>query len=235
MKVRAWISCLLVALTSGLALSYGGQESPLPVQTPPPQVTDYKVRIEFVLAEEQIREYPSVALGFYRALADWAKLVPIDAVVTTSKIISSKGDRDGTWNDPSVIKVKIVDIQTFMWSSENMIGVWFGNSNQLFLDADFLSDPTAPWRAHATAMHELGHVFSVPHIVDRSAKNGIVPGDITLPSEMRPELYIMYPIMTKDNVMAVPSQLEIDLARDYVLHGMTAARNGNCDLTMTEK
>jgi hypothetical protein len=116
-----------------------------------------------------------------------------------------------------------------------MIGVWFPSSRQLFLDSDFLSDPAFSWRARATAMHELGHAFGLPHITSRREINKVRFGDITLLPENKPELYIMYPTLTSENIMAVPSALEIKIATNYILYGVdTYARNLDCDLTLTD-
>lgn len=240
MKKGPWISWFLIVIAACVATGYERPiavvEQNAPALQSPPSTTDYRIRVEFILPEEQVREFPSVALAFYEAVTEWSKLIPIDPVISTSKInLEDKGKRDGRWEEPDVIKVRIVDLQTYMWAGENMIGVWFPGSKQLFLDADFLSDPKFPWRARATAMHELGHVFGLPHVTSRSEKDGVRFGDITLLSENKPELYTMFPTLTSENVMAVPSALEIEIATNYILYGVdTYARNLDCDLTVSD-
>ena len=241
MKKGPWVSWVLVVVAACVATGY---ERPTAIATPvdtptlqsPPQTSDYRVRVEFILPEEQIQEFPSVAMAFYDAVSEWAKLIPIDPVISTSKIdLDHRGVRDGRWDEPDVIKVRIVDLQTYLWSSPEMIGVWFPSSRQLFLDSDFLSDPAFPQRARATAMHELGHVFGLPHVVSRRQIDKVRLGDITLLPENKPELYTMYHTLTSENVMAVPSALEIQIAKNYILYGVdTYARNLDCDLTLTD-
>jgi hypothetical protein len=203
-----------------------------PIVPNPPPLINYKIRIEFVLPEEEIEANPTVALGFYQAIEEWSKLIPIDAVVSTSKATDPNKTwlRDGRWNSPGVIKVRIVDLQTFLWAKPDWIGVWFGSSHQLFLDADFLGDPAFPWRPRGVAMHELGHAFGLPHVNSQSEKLEAKTGDITIPADSQPKMYMMYPIATEENIRAVPSALEIELANQYVIHNLTSIDRGS-DLT----
>ena len=101
----------------------------------------------------------------------------------------------------------------------------------MLLDSDMLIGK--PELAKHTARHELGHVFGLPHICYQD-KQEATTGDITIPASHDPESYLMFPIASKGAIKAMPSDLEIGLAREYVLHeiaksGASGGQDYFCD------
>jgi len=112
-----------------------------------------------------------------------------------------------------------------------LLGLWEPNNNRMLLDADTLeADPDL---AYSVCLHELGHMFGVPHVVGytQSAPTGF----LVLEEGIDARSYVMYPHNVKDQKQDKLSPVEITMAQQYILyymtHSMGELKKDSCELT----
>jgi len=176
----------------------------------------FTVKIEFVLFEDEVQAYPGLVTAFLEAISDWVDVLPIEVMIAVEEdglLHSVLGARR------RIISVHFEDIQARPGLEDTlMIGFWLLDQSLLVMDTDYLVDK--PELAKHVALHEIGHVFGLPHITEQGTLFSSA-GDITLPLDFMPKSFLMYPAATPESTASVISQLEISMAREYVLHEMT--------------
>ncbi len=115
--------------------------------------------IQLCLFQSDIDEYPEIIEGFKQALQEWAQHVPVVFDVFTERD-TLQGLPAQYSNKVGMILVKVVDIQAYGYNP-NIMGMFM--RDKILLDAERLSE--APELIKAVSMHELGHLFGLPHVV----------------------------------------------------------------------
>ena len=193
----------------------------------------FVIAVEFVLYARQKEQYPEIADAFLMALHEWEKHIPIKLSVFTEDptVINPVYGVEVWHNRPGIIQVLIVDLNAPPFNyPEGVIGLWDSVNHHIQLDADVLT--AHPDAAYGVSLHELGHVFGVPHIVGEEDHG--ISGFIIVPKEVEAEKYVMYPIYKKDGHHAL-SVIEINLAIHHVMHFLTnrslLVKSDRCVLT----
>lgn len=159
--------------------------------------TEYKIRLEFYIAQEDVDEYPDLVQSFGWALEQWSEVLPIEALVFFDDIILSR---------PSVVTVDFSNAE-----SDNILGVWFDKPNRIIFFTKHLIGHNQ--LTNAVCLHELGHLFGLPHILyplDARAPAGSIIAD-------NAETYFMFPQLDDDAPTKI-SALEQKIALNYVIN-----------------
>lgn len=176
---------------------------------------DFYVVVEFVVFKQEIEKYPVSWQNFQKAVNEWALHVPI-------KIALYIEDPDNfhplfgpmTYRHRyNIITVHLDDLQAPVYGYQpGILGIWDSEELRVLLDAESLEKN--PAQAYVTALHEVGHMLGVPHIINdkQSGHTGIV----MLPEELNAREYIMYPFAGPENQDSKLSELEIRFAVDNV-------------------
>jgi predicted Zn-dependent protease len=187
--------------------------SPMIIAGKQDQDLEYKVRVEFVFSADDVKAYPELFKAFTGAIQEWANVLPIEAVIIVPKddvsVVDIRNDRRGvtmvifTRNIPSKDK-------------ENNLGVWFYSTATINLDLnDIYPNETFDIDlARAVSLHELGHMFGLPHIGNSGDMN-IQAGDLIIKSGA--ENMMMNPELPADAKSVVISKMEAEYARRYIL------------------
>lgn len=187
------------------------------------ELPEIHTRVEFVISEKDQERYPLMAKAFTDALTEWSKHLPIEIAVYATpngqidrqRVISVDfGKIDGKY-DPED-------------KSGSTLGRWqAGYLRRLQLDAEDLEGKEK--LAYVVAMHEIGHVFGLVHVVERGSEKAET-GDMMLKPEDNPQSYLMYPSV--GDKVGILSDLEIVKARQYVEHHLgllDGATRHDCD------
>lgn len=174
---------------------------------------NFKVSVEYVLYQKQITENPNLVKAFNLAAKEWEKYLPIDTqIYIDDPMINDYHNR------PGVIHVVLASLNDPPYNLPfGILGLWQPTSNSILIDSELLEQE--PKLAYSTILHEMGHLFGVPHIV--SEQQSAYTGYIVLPEEAKPQTYVMYPYPVLGNDQSQLSQIEIDVAKQYVLNLIT--------------
>jgi len=178
----------------------------------------YKVRMNFVTFESDVDQHPETNKQFQRALDTWADRLPLEAALfqeghMTVLTLLVGTDIDVSL-DPHNIKVRFTNIHAPPYSMpDDNVGAFNHHTKELILDDILEKDPDM---AYAVSLHELGHVFGLPHIIGQKEFFGMT-GNIVLSENMNPKSYLMYPEVSEENKCGNISNLEVDLATKYIL------------------
>lgn len=183
----------------------------------------FYVSMEVVFHASQAAQYPVTSAALQNALAIWATSLPVRLTVYIEDpsppmpfFPFGAPSFLGRWN---IVEILLDDLQSPPYNMrQGILGVWLAAERRIVLDADFLE--TDPAVAYSVALHELGHMFGLPHLV---GWNTPAPsGWIVLPPDKDAESYVMYPSRIANKSQDVLSQVEIDVAKHYLLHMLTS-------------
>jgi|SRR5689334_567467 len=209
-------------------------QSPVAVPTATtPQPTSYLVRLNFVLFTDEIAASPVTSHAFEEAIQTWANDLPVQCGIYLDEVhpLLPINALIPTISDmPGIVHVRIVDIHAQPWlMEEGVLGFWDYQTNNLVLDKGLLE--MDPDMAYSVCLHELGHVFGLPHLENESAQFPL-SGEIMVPDEFDASRMVMYPIYDPDkNKRATLSDLEIEIATKNLLGLQQLLHNGCSGLT----
>ena len=100
--------------------------------------------------------------------------------------------------------------------NENNLGIWFPNVRVMNLDLDdmYIEDIFNTDLARAVSLHEIGHMFGLPHIGNTGELN-VQVGDLIVPQGA--EFMMMHPQIPSNTKDVVISRMEADYAKRYLL------------------
>lgn len=194
----------------------------------------FMVRINFVLFKDEVDKYPAIAKSFQEALTEWTNNLPIEAAVfieerQTLPFILLWAQNAGVSSQPGIVRVHLTDIQAAPYHvAENVLGFWLLEKNDLYIDTD--SSSLDSDLCYLVCLHELGHVFGLPHFVEPRSPDAIT-GTIVVIPPVEANTLVMYPQCNPANRRAKLSKLEISIALHYLLDLQQLVRNDCLHLT----
>lgn len=182
----------------------------------------FYVMIEVVAYAKQIAQYPDTWLQVQAAMSEWESKVPVKFTVYIEdpSIINQFGFPVQIFHDrPCIQNILLTNIQSPELGSmqEGIVGLWDPKENRLLLDGDTVE--SIPNVAFSVALHEIGHMLGVPHIVN--LKDRGLSGMIGLPDDIDATKNVMYPQIVDGADQRKLSELEITLARNFLLNSWT--------------
>jgi predicted Zn-dependent protease len=210
------IMCLGCQSTSNNDVFVDVKTTPIVVASEKTQDVNYKVRVEIVLAGEDIGAYPELFETFIKSVQEWANVIPIEAIIMVPEIGNSVTTQDIRNERDGVVRVNFShNILSNNNNDDNNLGIWYPSTRIICLDLDdmYKDNIFNEDLARAVSLHELGHMFGLPHI-GNAGELIIEVGDITVTSGA--ELMMMHPTIPKDLKNIVISKMEADLARRYM-------------------
>ena len=219
MKLIHIALCLGIALipTNKGSVEFTAQEGTAPnsVQTN----EQFKVSVEIVLYSKQTAVNPVTTEAIEKALAEWSRHLPVVITVYREDTFSNNPFiAPVEWHTrPGVIQILIVNINDPPYNyPEGTVGLWQASQGTILLD-DCLE--ARPEIAYSVVLHELGHFFGVPHIVNENDSG--LTGYIMVPNEVDSEEYVMSPAIHPAKPQNVLSPIEIAVARNHLVTVMT--------------
>jgi hypothetical protein len=213
-----FISSLLVALVLSGEVVYdqecGQSKCSVTQQRDTDIIDNVYVSVEFAIDIQDFKQHPYFVNAFNAAVAEWSKHIPIrttfyfDGLIVPFFPVGSPADR------MNVIRIKFADLQAKPYNYEKgIIGMWAPGRRSILFDLDFFQKN--PARMYSVALHELGHLFGLPHIVNRDELG--YTGYLVLASGDATN-YVMYPTSFDDKPQDQLSELEISYARHQVMY-----------------
>lgn len=181
------------------------------------QRSQVKVRFEFVFSPADVEAYPDLFKTFVRALHEWAEVVPIEAIIMVPQKDGPVSEQDVRRDRYGVILVNFTH-NIPSKGEDNNLGIWYPTPRIVNLDLNdlYFEDVFLESLARAVSLHELGHVFGLPH-VGNTGELDIHSGDLVVQSGA--ELMMMHPEIPSNTDQVRISEIEAERARQYLLSG----------------
>jgi len=216
LKQLVMLSCLATSLMVGWGCTAAENDSIIEsvhrAPTPPSaQVKNNlpKIRLEFVIDREDKEQYPDLLNKFGDALDIWIISLPIDVVLYVTddvpRIMAIS---------PGLIWLNFMeDIPNV--DDVNRIGTFNWQTRELRLDvADlYAGNVLKSVLAKNVSMHELGHLFGLPHVFNDG--DLMAPPGALIVSEGA-EDYLMFHVATGSRGETLPSEMELRMATLFV-------------------
>lgn len=192
-----------------------GQAIPTVIAGQQDQDIAYKVRVELVFSEADVKAYPELFQAFIGALQEWANVIPVEAIMMVPEKGSTVTTEDLRRERYGIAMVNFTH-NIPSKDKQNNLGVWFSNVRVINLDLDdmYPNDIFDVDMARAVSLHELGHMFGLPHIGNRGELD-IKVGDLTVASGA--ESMLMHLEIPSDLKHVAISKMEMEYARRYLL------------------
>jgi hypothetical protein len=213
-----FILTLLVVLVLSGDVVYSqelGQSKCLVTQQRDPEILDnVYVSVEFSIDIQDFKQHTYFVNAFNAAVVEWAKHIPIrttfyfDGLIVPFFPIGSPVDR------LNIIRIVFADLQGKPYNfAKNIIGMWSPGRRSILFDTDYFQKN--PEEIYSVALHELGHLFGLPHIVNKHELG--YTGYLVL-AEGDATDYVMYPAAFTNKPQDQLSELEIHYARHQVMY-----------------
>lgn len=201
------IKMLGVAALSFVLLSF--QNIPLESEAKEVYNPEFRVKIEFLIDEKELEKYPEIFFEFFRAVETWRVSTPI--YPTYGKI--DRYDPE-SYTYFKCIKINVVEKDEVSEMPSNYIGMINPRTKMLYLSHTIAE---AKIRSYNTALHELGHMFGLPHIFSKTEVDSASSGQWISESRDVREM-LMYFTDTEElkDVERKLSEFEINLARELI-------------------
>ncbi len=192
----------------------GISSHPQTVQESTTETEEYLVAVDFIIEKSYKSEhYKALKVKFIEAATEWSRHLPVRMRFFTKEQVGGK-------IPIGMVQFKIGP-QPKSFSKKGNLNGYFNHSTLTIYICDHISDE----QCYFTSLHELGHLFGLPHIVNYWDNNFAVTGDIFLNPKSKAEHGIMYPYSNLRSLKShSPSKLEIRLARKYVLNEIRQKR-----------
>lgn len=180
---------------------------------------EYGVNIEFLIYNSEQKKSPVIIDAFMDAIGEWSKHIPIRAMIYfENEPIIPKLLRDSTAYRSGVIRIIVSDLQKAPYNADTgVIAFWDSSKGRILFDLDYFQEN--PAKAYSVALHELGHMFGVPHFIN--AEEDGYTSYIIVPSTAQAQDYVMYPTSFTDRPQVTLSWMEIKIANDQIWSIMT--------------
>jgi len=213
-----FISTLLVVLMLSGQVVYSqelGQSNCLITQQRDPEILDnVYVSVEFALDIKDFKRHTYFVNAFNAAVAEWAKHIPIRTTFYFDGLTIPFIPMPTSMNRLNVISIVFADLQDKPYNyEEKIIGMWSPGRRSILFDVDYFQKN--PEEIYSVALHELGHLFGLPHIVNRNEPG--YTGYLVLANGDATD-YVMYPAAFTNKPQDQLSELEIQYARHQVMY-----------------
>lgn len=194
----------------------------------------FYIALDVLVFKSEIKKHPIVWQNTVKAMAEWSRHIPVYFVVNieddTFPYIPIFNE--SLVDKPNIIQIRMLDLEEKFGLPENLLGMWDHKNNRILLNTKLLSDEEN--LTYSTALHEFGHLFGVPHVVGK--QDSLYTGYIVL-DDNQAHGYVMYPRLFTGHLQDTLSELEISLAKNYLVHSWgTIDRNReNCHKFLVDK
>lgn len=212
-----FIAAMLVALMLSSAAVHGqefGQHRCLSTQQRDLDLNDkVYISVEFSIQIEDFKQHKYFVNAFTAAVAEWAKHLPIRTTFYFEGMTVLGAVPISTVDRPYVIKIGFADLQGDGYKYDSkIIGIWIPSRRSIVFDTDYFQQN--PEEIYSVALHELGHLFGLPHIVNKYELG--TTGYLVL-QEGDARDYVMYPMAFTDRPQDTLSPIEIEFARHQAM------------------
>jgi hypothetical protein len=234
--IKFILTLLVVFVLSGEVV-YGqelGRSNCLRTQQRDTEILDNAyVSVEFAIDIKDFKQHAYFVNAVNAAIAEWAKHIPIRTTFYFDGLMVPFMPLTSSANRFNVISIVFADLQAKPYNYEkNIIGMWSPGRRSILFDVDYFQKN--PEEIYSVALHELGHLFGLPHIINKNELGYtgylvLADGDATD--------YVMYPAAFTNKPQDQLSELEIQYARHQVLYifSLEQLMQNECRIAVDER